>query len=94
MSNFKLSKREMERATAAFEFQQYLLNMIAENESEAHQIRWHDLRKDPKNLPDTDRYVCVSNGKDWTKAFYSEGRWHIISLVGFTKIILWCDISV
>ena len=64
--------------------------------AKAHQIRWHDLRKNPKDLPDTDRYVCVSNGEDWTKASYSEGRWKIVTLVGFgfAEIILWCDISV
>lgn len=54
-------------------------------------IEWHDLRENSNDLPDTDRYVCVSNGKDWTKAFYSEGRWNIITLVGFIEVLGWCE---
>ena len=54
--------------------------------------QWHDLRKAPNDLPKDDNYVLVSNGKDWTKAFYKDKKWNIICLVGFTKIIAWCEI--
>ena len=55
-------------------------------------VIWHDLRKDPKDLPKDDRFVVVSSGKDWTKAFYENNEWNIMTLVGFTKIIKWCEI--
>ena len=51
---------------------------------------WH-LVKDG-DLPKDENYVLVSNGKDWTKGFYKDKKWNIISLVGFTKIIAWKEI--
>lgn len=51
---------------------------------------WHYVKDG--DLPKDDNYVLVSNGKDWTKAFYKNKKWNIICLVGFTKIIAWKEI--
>ena len=51
---------------------------------------WHYVKDG--DLPKDDNYVLVSNGKDWTKAFYKDKKWNIICLVGFTKIIAWKEI--
>ena len=51
---------------------------------------WHFVKDG--DLPKDENYVLVSNGKDWTKGFYKDKKWNIISLVGFTKIIVWKEI--
>ena len=45
------------------------------------------------DLPKQENYVLVSNGKDWTKAFYKNGKWNVISLVGFLHVIAWKEIE-
>ena len=52
--------------------------------------QWHKVADG--DLPKDENYVLVSNGKDWTKGFYKDKKWNIISLVGFTKIIMWKEI--
>ena len=51
---------------------------------------WHFVKDG--DYPKDENYVLVSNGKDWTKGFYKDKKWNIISLVGFTKIIAWKEI--
>lgn len=51
---------------------------------------WHYVKDG--DLPTDDKYVLVSNGKDWTKGFYKDKKWSVIHLVGFTKIIMWKEI--
>ena len=51
---------------------------------------WHYVKDG--DLPKDENYVLVSNGKDFTKGFYKDKKWNIISLVGFTKIIAWKEI--
>lgn len=51
---------------------------------------WHFVKDE--DYPKDENYVLVSNGKDWTKGFYKDKKWNIISLVGFTKIIAWKEI--
>ena len=51
--------------------------------------KWHKVADG--DLPKHENYVLVSNGKDWTKAFYKDGKWNIISLVGFFHVIAWCE---
>jgi len=51
---------------------------------------WHYVKDG--DLPKDENYVLVSNGKDWTKGFYKDKKWNIISLVGFTELIAWKEI--
>lgn len=51
---------------------------------------WHYVKDG--DLPKHENYVLVSNGKDWTKGFYKDKKWNIISLVGFIRIIAWKEI--
>ena len=51
---------------------------------------WHFVKDG--DLPKHENYVLVSNGKDWTKGFYENGKWNVISLVGFLHIIAWKEI--
>ena len=51
---------------------------------------WHYVKDG--DLPKHENYVLVSNGKDWTKGFYKDKKWNVISLVGFIKIIMWKEI--
>ena len=51
-------------------------------------IQWHDLRKDPNDLPDTDRIVHIQTMSDTGKAYYDEG-WHSSQIGGI--IIAWCE---
>ena len=53
---------------------------------------WHFVKEG--DLPKHENYVLVSNGKDWTKAFYKDGKWNVISLVGFLHVIAWKEIEV
>ena len=53
---------------------------------------WHFVKDG--DLPKHENYVLVSNGKDWTKAFYKDGKWNVISLVGFLHVIAWKEIEV
>ena len=52
---------------------------------------WHYVKDG--DLPKHENYVLVSNGKDWTKAFYKDGKWNVISLVGFLHVIAWKEIE-
>ena len=52
---------------------------------------WHYMKDG--DLPKHENYVLVSNGKDWTKAFYKDGKWNVISLVGFLHVIAWKEIE-
>lgn len=52
---------------------------------------WHYVKDG--YLPKHENYVLVSNGKDWTKGFYENGKWNVISLVGFLHIIAWKEIE-
>ena len=52
---------------------------------------WHYVKDG--DLPKHENYVLVSNGKDWTKAFYKNGKWNVISLVGFLHVIAWKEIT-
>ena len=52
---------------------------------------WHYVKDE--DLPKHENYVLVSNGKDWTKAFYKNGKWNVISLVGFLHVIAWKEIE-
>ena len=51
---------------------------------------WHYVKDG--DLPKHENYVLVSNGKDWTKGFYKDKKWNVISLVGFIRIITWKEI--
>ena len=51
---------------------------------------WHYVKDG--DLPKHENYVLVSNGKDWTKGFYKDKKWNVISLVGFSNIIAWKEI--
>ena len=51
---------------------------------------WHYVKNG--DLPKHENYVLVSNGKDWTKGFYKDKKWNVISLVGFLRIIAWKEI--
>ena len=51
---------------------------------------WHYVKDG--DLPKHENYVLVSNGKDWTKGFYKDKKWNVISLVGFIRIIAWKEI--
>ena len=51
---------------------------------------WHYVKDG--DLPKHENYVLVTNGKDWTKGFYKDKKWNIISLVGFLRIIAWKEI--
>ena len=51
---------------------------------------WHYVKVG--DLPKHENYVLVSNGKDWTKGFYKDKKWNVISLVGFIRIITWKEI--
>ena len=52
---------------------------------------WHYVKNG--DLSKHENYVLVSNGKDWTKGFYKDEKWNIISLVGFLHIIAWKEIE-
>ena len=52
--------------------------------------KWHYVKDG--DLPRHENYVLVSNGKDWTKAFYKDRKWNVISSVGFLHIIAWKEI--
>jgi len=51
---------------------------------------WHYVKDG--DLPKDENYVLVSNGKDWTKGFYKDKKWNVISLVGFLHIVAWKEI--
>ena len=51
---------------------------------------WHFVKDG--DLPKHENYVLVSNGKDWTKGFYKDKKWNVISLVGFLRVIAWKEI--
>ncbi len=52
-------------------------------------IQWHDLRKDPNDLPDTGRFVHVQTMNDTGKAYYDDG-WYSGQINGI--VIAWCEI--
>lgn len=66
---------------------------------------WHDLRKDPNDLPKDDKYVIVTDGKLWTSAYYDKA-WMIhttafskknlryLTIVGLHKIIKWKEVII
>lgn len=51
---------------------------------------WHYVKDG--DLPKDENYVLVSNGKDWTKGFYKDKKWNVISLVGFIRVYAWKEI--
>jgi len=51
---------------------------------------WHFVKDG--DSPKHENYVVVSNGKDWTKGFYKDKKWNVISLVGFIRVIAWKEI--
>ena len=51
-------------------------------------IQWHDLRKNPNDLPDTDRFVHVQTMSDTGKAYYDDG-WYSGGINGI--VIAWCE---
>ena len=55
-------------------------------------VIWHDLRKNPDDLPDTNRNVYVqTKGGDTGKAYYhSEDSWQSYQVHGI--VIAWCEI--
>ena len=56
---------------------------------------WHDLRKDPNDLPKDDKYVIVTDGKLWTSAYYDKDKaWMIHTIVGLHKIIKWKEVII
>ena len=86
-----------QRLIAEDEFER--LEMFDENVEEAYlaglkagRPKWHKVA-DGGDLPKHENYVLVSNGKDWTKAFYKDGKWNVISLVGFLHVIAWKEIE-
>lgn len=54
---------------------------------------WHDLRKDPNDLPKDDKYVIVTDGKLWTSAYYDK-TWMVHTIVGLHKIIKWKEVII
>ena len=69
--------------------QRYLLMGVEFGYNKANE--WHYVKDG--DLPKHENYVLVSNGKDWTKAFYKNGKWNVISLVGFLHVIAWKEIE-
>ena len=69
--------------------QRYLLMGVEFGYNKANE--WHFVKDG--DLPKHENYVLVSNGKDWTKAFYKDGKWNVISLVGFLHVIAWKEIE-
>ena len=63
-------------------------------------IQWHDLRKDPNDLPNTDRDVWVkreSEEKEQLDNYYNdevEKGWGIMFREGYSTddVIAWCEI--
>ena len=51
--------------------------------------QWHDLRKDPTDLPDTDRIVYVQTMSDTGKAYHGSDGWHSTQVSGI--VIAWCE---
>ena len=60
-----------------------LIEFATEND-----IQWHDLRKDPNDLPDTNRFVHVQTMSDTGKAYYDKG-WYSGQISGI--VIAWCE---
>lgn len=54
---------------------------------------WHDLRKDPNDLPKNTNYVIVTDGKLWTSAYYDK-TWMVHTIIGLHKIIKWKEIII
>ena len=52
-------------------------------------IVWHDLRKDPKDLPPLQCYVFVSGGENSHVAALLPEGWHFLGNVPTFKIIEW-----
>jgi len=55
-------------------------------------IVWHDLRKDPKDLPPLQCYVFVSDGENSHVAALLPEGWHFLGNVPTFKIIEWAYI--
>ena len=62
--------------------------------------QWHDLRKDPNDLPDTDRDVWVKRESEIecrVDNYYEDGKgWGIMFREGYCSddVILWCELPV
>ena len=55
-------------------------------------IVWHDLRKDPEDLPPLQRYVFVSDGENSHVAALLPEGWNFLGNVPTFKIIEWAYI--
>jgi hypothetical protein len=68
--------------------QRYIKSFLAG--LKAGRPQWHDLRKDPNDLPDTDRIVYVQTKSDTGNAYHDNDGWHSTQVSGI--VIAWCEI--
>ena len=52
--------------------------------------QWHDLQKDPNDLPDTDRIVYVQTKSDTGNAYHNNDGWDSTQVSGM--VIAWCEL--
>ena len=53
--------------------------------------QWHDLRKDPNDLPKDDRYVLIATQKRVYLGFY-DCCWFSHETDGIGEVYAWCEI--
>lgn len=55
---------------------------------------WHDLRKDPNDLPENKRNVWCDYGDGYGKGYYNkdDGGWWIEGHLYCSTLIAWCEL--
>ena len=57
----------------------------------ASKPRWHDLRKDPNDLPNDDRVVSEQKGEN-VRYVKFRNKWFYLDRTAEANVIAWCEI--